>query len=214
MKQMLDAIKDWVKNQIKRIKEDMGKLEEKIDIDTLLRKTGDAGKTRVKAADKYFYYDPTFTNGYENLEDILGTIIKAMKNMDYRVYHQSLLMSSLRFVSEDALDGAFEEWIEGGSEYPDKDKVLLIYGKGGAVNENGRLTSDFYRVYMVFYKDPPSSATYPCGRVLVQLGSVGSTARWSLAVTLTSATNSSLPSLVLKIPKGSWAEVGYAKLNL
>lgn len=215
MQQMLNAIKDWVKSLIKRsereLREDIVKFEEKLDIVTLLRKTGDASKTRVKSINKTFPYYPTFAEGYENLDDTLGTIIRAIKNMDKGVYFGGLTRT-YKIIDEDAADGAFEEVLEGGSLSPDTSGVMLIYGKGGAINANGRLTSDFYRVYMVFYKDPPITAYYPSGRVLVQLGSSGSTARWSLAATVSSASANEL--LLLKIPKGSWAEIGHAYLNL
>lgn len=215
MQQMLNAIKDWVKSLIKRsereLREDIVKFEEKLDIVTLLRKTGDASKTRVKSINKTFPSYPTFAEGYENLDDTLGTIIRAIKNMHPNVY-TSGLMSSYKFINENAVDGAFEEWIEGGSTLLSEDSVMLIYGKGGAINANGRLTPDFYRTYMVFYKDPPSTANYPRGRVLVQLGSVGSAARWSLTATLSSASQEE--QFIIKIPKGSWAEVGRAWLNL
>lgn len=215
LEQMLNAIEDWVKNLIKGCKrdfrEDMVKFEEELDIGTLLRKTGDASKTRVKSTNKTFSYGPTFTDGYENLDDILGTIIRAIKNMNQNVYFSGLIRT-YKFIDEDAADGAFEETLEGGYITPDSSTVILIYGKGGAINANGRLTSDFYRAYMVFYKDPPSTAGYPRGRVLVQLGSSGSTARWSLAATVSSASANEL--LLLKIPKGSWAEIGRAYLNL
>lgn len=215
MLQMLNAIEDWVRSLVKRCKkefrEDMVRFEEKLDIGTLLRKTGDASKTRIKSTDKTFPSYPTFADDYENLDDILGTIVRAIKNMDPEVY-SNRLMSSNKFIDEDATDSAFEEWIEGGSFMPSYNTAYIVYGKGGAVNANGRLTSDFYRVYMVFYKDPPDTAGYPSGRVLVQLGSSGSTARWSLAATLSGA--SAEERLILKIPKGSWAEVGKASLRL
>ena len=199
MKQMLDAVKDWVKVLIKRnrdeIHKDMEAFGEELDPGTLLRKTGDASKVRVKRTKPTFLGIPSFTENYADLDAILGTAAEALMKIDYGVYWGKTV----------------ESWTT--ISHIADDSALLIYGKGGAwTAAKGKGTADFFRCYLVFWQDLPDSADYPCGWVPVQLGSSGQTARWSITSTKQSASTGHL--LVLKIPKGLWAEIGIAYFNL
>ena len=216
MKQMLDAVKDWVKVLIKRnrdeIHKDMEAFGEELDPGTLLRKTGDASKVRVKRTKPAFLGIPSFTENYADLDAILGTAAEALMKINYGIYCGKAV-ESWTTVSHIADDSAFEDIVDGGSQVIDRNKALLIYGKGGAwTAAKGKGTADFFRCYLVFWQDLPDSADYPCGWVPVQLGSSGQTARWSLTSTKQSASTNHL--LVLKIPKSMWAEIGIAYFNL
>lgn len=89
--------------------------------------------------------------------------------------------------------------------------IALIYGAGGLVTAAKEGTTDFVRIYLAYRKEPDSATNVGGGWTLVQLGSLGSTARWSLAVKLTTA-SSYRQSVTLNVPKGSWAEVNILSL--
>lgn len=200
IEEMIRAVGDWVNGKIKAL-----------DPETLLRKTGDASKVRVKKISKTIYTQPTFTDDETDLDDILGTITAALRRISPNIYYD-LCVYSYIVIDEIASSEIFEWYIDGGSFMHSKNEVMLIYGKGGAwTAANGKGTADFFRAYLVFWKDAPL-AGYPEGWVLAQIGSVGSTARWTLTATLSSATT--YQKLILKIPKGYWAKIGTAYLNL
>lgn len=213
--EMIQAVKDWVK---RRLEQTNTYMEE-----NFLKMTGDASKvTNVFSA----YSSRTLPKSGEELDITLGKILRYLKDLQYVAFNgsyrdltgkpvQDAFKTEINAVSaaeeitlfymEDfALSGGHLSWEFIGPP-------LLIYGSGGTATATATGTTDFMRCYLVFYRRRNSSTNAGEGWGLVQLGSVGQTARWSLTATVTTAT-SFKHGLVLKVPKGSWAKVNVMSL--
>lgn len=111
-------------------------------------------------------------------------------------------------IKHDAYDAAYEETIESSNQ-----NAVLVYGMGGASTASSKGASDFFRAYLITQGWSKDSFLDPNlgvrGKAMViQLGSVGSVARWSIASTsnVVLAGNKNL-ILDFKITKGSYAVV-------
>lgn len=222
--EMVKAIRDWVNRLIKKSGEEMGKqietLVKEVDPDTILRKTGDASKVITTFS---MHRSMVLPESGESLDITIGKIMKWLDVLDggvavsgsYKDLWDRPVKAEFK-VDIKAIDAA--EVIPlgdfAGSEILAErilSEIALIYGAGGLVTAAKEGTTDFVRIYLAYRKEPDSATNVGGGWTLVQLGSLGSTARWSLAVKLTTA-SSYRQSVTLKVPKGSWAEVNVLSL--
>ena len=222
--EMVKAIRDWVNRLIKKSGEEMGKqietLVKEVDPDTILRKTGDASKVITTFS---MHRSMVLPESGESLDITIGKIMKWLDVLDggvavsgsYKDLWDRPVKAEFK-VDIKAIDAA--EVIPlvdfAGSEILAErilSEIALIYGAGGLVTAAKEGTTDFVRIYLAYKKEPDSATNVGGGWTLVQLGSLGSTARWSLAVKLTTA-SSYRQSVTLNVPKGSWAEVNVLSL--
>lgn len=222
--EMVKAIRDWVNRLIKKSGEEMGKqietLVKEVDPDTILRKTGDASKVITTFS---MHRSMVLPESGESLDITIGKIMKWLDVLDggvavsgsYKDLWDRPVKAEFK-VDIKAIDAA--EVIPlgdfAGSEILAErilSDIALIYGAGGLVTAAKEGTTDFVRIYLAYKKEPDSATNVGGGWTLVQLGGLGSTARWSLAVKLTTA-SSYRQSVTLNVPKGSWAEVNVLSL--
>lgn len=218
LEDMIRAIRDWMKKLVNKQSEDFSKameaLTEELDPDTILRKTGDASKVRNTFS---MHKSRTLPQSGEELGTTIGKIVKWLDDLSevttsgsYKDLWDRPVTAAFR-ANIKAIDAAetmvlvdfegsqvFSPWV--------LDDISLIYGSGGAVTAAKEGTTDFARIYLAYRKEPDSATNVGGGWILVQLGSYGSTARWSLTAKLSTA-SSYRQSVTLSIPKGSWADV-------
>lgn len=212
---MIQAIEEWTKSLVKRSSDG---IKEEMDSNTILRKTGDASKVTNVFSQSGKRMLPT---SGEELDITLGKILRYLNDLQPVVF--SNLYSDL---NEKPVEDLFQAEIEaitaaenvdlyyfddgssywGELEFGFSTTPLLVYGDGGVASATNKGTTDFMRCYLVFPRRENMSTGAGEGWGLVQLGSSGSTARWSLATLLTTA-SSYKKNLILKVPKGSWARV-------
>lgn len=207
---MIRAVKDWVKN---RLEKNSSYVEEEF-----LKKTGDASKV-TNIFSRYVARVPPESG--ENLDITLGKILRYLtdiKTVAFDPSYERLNDKPVQFAfgtdinavsGAEQIDLCYMEDFSSFGGYIDRDLAfgpMLIYGSGGATTAEKSGTTDFMRSYLSFYRVGNSATDVGSGWGTIQLGSAGSTARWSLTATVTTAT-SFKQSLVLKIPKGSWARV-------
>ena len=222
--EMVKAIRDWVNRLIKKSGEEMGKqietLVKEVDPDTILRKTGDASKVITTFS---MHRSMVLPESGESLDITIRKIMKWLDVLDGGV----AVSGSYKDLWDRPVKAEFKADIKAidaaeviplvdfaGSEILAErvlSDIALIYGAGGLVTAAKEGTTDFVRIYLAYRKEPDSATNVGGGWTLVQLGSLGSTARWSLAVKLTTA-SSYRQSVTLNVPKGSWAEVNILSL--
>lgn len=205
--EMIRAVKDWAKDLV-QVK--ISSFQEELDLETILRKTGDASKVTNVFSNASSRTLPT---SGESLDITLGKIRRYLsdlssgmafsKDADYLTWKQIIRCYYLKHASTSA---AFEETIANmftsaehnydPSDWPQC--LYLLYGTGGAVSTSGvQSDADFFRVYFL---------ARPQGNVkAIQAASVGSTTRFTLVTTLP------VP-ISIKIPKGSYANVRIMRL--
>ncbi len=207
--EMIRAIKDWGKN---RLEKNSSYVEKEF-----LKKTGDASKV-TNIFSRYEARIPPESG--ENLDITLGKILRYLtdiKTVAFDPSYKKLNDRPVEFIFGTDINAVSEAeqidlcYLEGSNIWGHIDRYLasrpmLIYGSGGATTAEKTGTTDFMRCYLSFYRVGNSATGVGSGWGTIQLGSAGSTARWSLTATVTTAT-SFKQSLVLKIPKGSWARV-------
>lgn len=204
--EMIEAIKDWVKERQGKAISDIEK--------AFLKKTGDASKVTnafSKAGSR------TLPASGESLDITLGKILRYLsdlatvafsgeyKNIQHRAIYLDSYIANYNYAEHDEtilLASARE------------DRVYLIIGNGGSRTSSSQGATDFARAYLVVPKIEASSVSNGKGRtyMLLQICSTGSTARYTL--TAVAAENSSYNNekIILKIPKGSYAEVAIYRL--
>lgn len=205
--EMIQAIKDWVKKGLEQINLYLEK--------DFLKKTGDASKvTNVFST----YSTRTLPASGESLDISLGKIRKWLGDLS-----KAAISGKYEDLLEIPVEKALDVYVEAtsaaeeitlmhleGSMLGDREGEIsgatLLYGAGGVSSSTKRGTTDFVRIYLLHVKREDSATGAGAGHTLVQLGSSGQTARWSLTAT-TTTTSSYLQKLVLKVPKGAWAEV-------
>lgn len=229
MEETVRAIRDWTKSILQNnLKEFKGEL----NLDTLLRKTGDASKVTTSFST---YGSRTLPSSGEKLDITIGKIKKYLydlNSMAFSTDYDKLTYKPIRsnfFVVHKAAAEAYSYDVEG----MDPNNAVLVYGLGGpsAATEEKK-KADFFRAYLlacdryVDYKAiigtltgtlaPPNENGHPITYTMkqIQLGSVGSTARWTLAQVTTVAGTDKKFCLNIKIPKGSWAAVEGMRIPL
>lgn len=214
--EMIQAIRDWVQNRI-------NVAVCKIDQDSILRKTGDASK--VTSRIKEIKERKLPTSG-EDLRTMLGKVVKYLGDIKPIAFSQDYgdlrnkPVKSIDLGFHNAASAAIEKIIykiEGSHVMSDfnnwPDDVFLLYGQGGSASTTKRGTADFIRAYLVYRKNADTDTGAGGGYGMIQLGSWGSTARWTISATLSTTTTVGCYGLVLKVPKGSWAEVSALELS-
>lgn len=211
LEEMVQAIGDWVRLKI-------GLLEDEFDPETLLRITGDASKVTASFS-KHSSRTPPVSG--EELDVTLGKILKYLsdlqlvafsglyKDLSYRPIHLRAKYSNY------SSDEAYTTNILYGESENNLYKMWLVVGTGGSKSTTGADgATDFARVYLIVPKIEASSVSDYKGRsfILLQLGSSGSTARYTL--TATAATGSHDEKITLTIPKGSYAHVALYELPI
>lgn len=209
MKEMLQAISDWVGGRF-------SSLEKRLDIETILRKTGNASKAINVFSN---YSSRTLPASGETLDITLGKIRKylydlktvafsgSFKDLSYR----SLVLEKVYY--NYSATAAFTEEISEVGASDALGAMWLIVGTGGSESTAAVSgATDFARAYLVVPKWRASNAAYGQSLILLQLGSSGSTARYTL--TAVAATASSDEKLTLTIPKGSYAHVAVYELRM
>lgn len=216
VEKMIQAIKEWVNARI-RVATD------ELDMGSVLRRTGDASKvTSVFTT----YGSRKLPESGEELAVMLGKMTKYLSDMQGIAFDENykklynVPISSNYLGYHDAVDAAIEKniiTVDGSSVTTDFDDIwnmgeaILLYGVGGTSTSAKQSTTDFLRAYLLYKKRADTATGAGAGYAMIQLGSWGSYARWSLTATLTTATVSK-ESLVLKVPKGAWAEVSALSL--
>lgn len=200
IEEMMQAVKDWVNKKSER----------------LLEKTGDASKVTTVFLN---YSSRTLPTSGENLDITLGKIRKYLSDLYTVAFTGSYKNLSYRAIRLRAryynysVDAAYTTTILSGEAVTDLEKMYLIVGTGGSESTAGvDGATDFARAYLIVPKIEASSVSNTKGRsfILLQLGSTGSTARYTL--TATAATDSSREYITLTIPKGSYAHVALYEL--
>ncbi len=195
MEEMMQAVRDWVN----------GKSE------MLLKKTGNASKVTTVFSK---HSSRTLPASGETLDTTMGKILKYLSDLktvafsgSYKDLSYRALRLKARYVNYSA-SAAYTVPIITGEAEDNLNKMWLIIGSGGAESTAGvHGTTDFARVYLVIPKIEASSVADDKGRtfLLLQLGSAGSTARYTIAAT--AATGPRDEKITLTIPKGSYAHV-------
>lgn len=207
MEEMIRAVKDWVNAKI-----------EVIDPDTILRKTGDASKVTTT-------FNPNASvdiipESGEELGASMGKILANLSRLKAVAHSGSYkdLKNRLIYLKKAhwhyGTSSAYTEEILSGNANHSFNNIWLIIGYGGSESTAGVSgATDFARAYLVVEKEKASTASDFKGfsYLLLQIGSVGSTARYTL--TATAATGPSDDKITLTIPKGSYAKVAIYELS-
>ena len=227
MEETVRAVRDWAQSMIlNNLKEFKGEL----NLDTLLKKTGDASKVTTSFST---YGSRTLPSSGEKLDITLGKIKKYLydlNSMAFSTDYDKLTYKPIRsnfYVVHKASAEAYSYDVKG----MDPNNAVLIYGLGGpSTAAEEKKKADFFRAYLLAcdrYVDyntvvvtqpgtitPPNENGHPITYMMkqIQLGSVGSTARWTMAQ-LTTSTDEKF-CLNIKIPKGSWAAVEGMRIPL
>lgn len=208
--EMIRAVRDWtgsiVRERIEGFKGDL-------DLDTVLRKTGDASKVTNNFST---YGSRTLPTSGETLDITIAKIRRYLSDLGSMAYssdYDNLSYKPIR--SSFLIDhmSTTEEYIgESGSLNPDH--ALLVYGIGGAsTSSNPRAKTDFFRAYLVAAdKYDTSGSSYPAKSI--QLGSLGSTTRWQLNPSGLYSSSGIKYDCIIKIPKSSWAIVQGLRIPL
>lgn len=216
------------------LKDNLAELVRELDIDTMLRGDGDGSDVTTiltQYTGSYSSYQRELVNGGK-LKDNLGRLnfflgklhkIAFTGNIrDLDKYEQGVtVLSEFKLDWDEASAASYFEYMEGGisSERSDGSnsypfECLLIIGTGGAYTASSGLygATDFARAYIVTDKyaaqDILGSKDPVIGRsfMLLQIGSLGSTARYTL--TAVNGTSTASPCcLRVGCAKASWINV-------
>lgn len=214
LEETVKAVKDWVNA---RIKTSIAETKTEIDSDTILRQTGDASKVTTVFSK---YASRMLPTSGEELDITLGKILKYLSDLKIVAFsgsYKDLSYKTIRLrakYSNYSSDAAYTTEILSAESDGGLEKMWLIVGSGGPESTVGVSgATDFARAYLVVPKIESGSVSDYKGRsfILLQLGSSGSTARYTL--TATEATGSHNEKITLTIPKGSHAHVAIYELN-
>lgn len=209
LEEMVWAVEDWMMKKLRILKKEL-------DPETLLRITGDASKVTTVFPK---YSSRTLPVSGEELDITLGKILKYLSDLKAAAFSGSYKDLSYRALRLRAIYGnysmnaAYTTEILYGEAGTGLDKMWLVVGTGGSESTAGADgATDFARAYLVVPKIEAGSVSDYKGRsfILLQLGSSGSTARYTL--TATAATGSHDEKITLTIPKGSYAHVALYEL--
>lgn len=206
--EMIRAVRDWAKRMVG---EQVEGFKGDIDLDTLLRKTGDASKvTSIFST----YGSRTLPASGETLDVTIAKIRKFLSDLNTMAFSNDYDNLSYKPIRSNFLINHMataEEYI-GDSGNLTPDNAMLVYGIGGvSSSSNPRAKTDFFRAYLVAADKYDTSGT-PVAKS-IQLGSLGSTARWTLNPSGLYTSNGNY-YCVIKIPKGSWAIVQGLRIPL
>lgn len=206
LEETVKAVKDWVNA---RIKTSIEETKTEIDSDTILRQTGDASKVITEF---YAYDTRTLPSSGEELQITMGKILRYLKDLRQVAFSGSYLSLGDRairyrrsYVHYGMTNSGIDNFLPGEAQ---NNCVWLIVGSGGSESSSGEDgATDFARAYLIFPKFEASSVTDTKGRsyLSVQIGSIGSTARYTLNTVAATATD--IEYIKVTVPKGSWAEV-------
>lgn len=205
---MIQAVRDWVRSRDKKAKEDIEK--------EFLKKTGDASKvTNVFST----YGSRTLPASGERLDITLGKIRKFLGDLSTMAFSNDYDNLSYKPIRSSFLmyEEATTEEVLNAEVHLDVNNALLIYGVGGAsTSSNTRGKVDFFRAYLLAcdkaYSDDDGNDKHK-GK-MIQLGSLGSVARWSLYPTNVLLVTNPGFYVGVKVPKGSWANVQALRIPL
>lgn len=219
--EMVQAIREWVKNLIKSLNDkaqaEMEKIRMEMDSDTILRTTGNASNVTTVFSK---YGSRTLPASGEKLNVTLGKILKYLSDLKAVAFSGSYKDLSYRAIrlrarySNYSSSAAYTAEILSAESEGGLEKMWLLVGTGGSESTaNVQGATDFARVYLIVPKIEAGSTSNYKGRsfILLQLGSSGSTTRYTL--TATAATGSHDEKITLTIPKGSYAHVAMYELN-
>lgn len=208
--EMIRAVRDWAKGMVR------GKIEsfrKELDLETILRKTGDASKVTNVFSN---YASRTLPTSGETLDITLGKIRKYLSELgvaafsnvtptrDYDAITYKIIKRNTVW-SDITGNVALQKQIT-----LNKSNAYLIYGIGGAVSSSIGylpLAGDFCRAYLAWNKACEQTNGSPVWN-MVQLGSVGSTARFTVK------DDGNQSGIILGIPKGSYATIVVLELIL
>ncbi len=211
--EMIRAVRDWAKGMVR------GKIEgfkKELDLETILRDTGDASKVTNIFSN---YASRTLPASGETLDITLGKIRKYLSDLGAAAFSNVTPTRDYDVITYKIIK-RHTVWndITGNTALTkqitlNKSNAYLIYGIGGATSSSASylaLTGDFCRVYLAWNKGcKDASGGSPVWNML-QLGSVGSTARF----TVKDDGSNSTDDIILTIPKGSYAAIVVLELIL
>lgn len=185
-------------------------------VQPLLERTGDASKVTTAFSK---YSSRILPVSGETLDVSLGKILKYFSDLKIVAFsglYRDLSYRAIRLrarYSNYSASADYTTEILYGESAGDLERMWLVIGTGGSESAAGVSgATDFARAYLIVPKIEAESVSDYKGRtfILLQLGSYGSTARYTL--TATAATGSHDEKITLKIPKGSHAHVALYEL--
>lgn len=201
MEDTMQAVRDWVKSINRILAKQLGQ--------DYLKKTGDASKVTTEFAT---YGSRALPASGEELDITLAKIKKYLSDMSdgmaFSRDYDNLTYKPIR--SNYLLDhqATTEELTVGGYAHSDPNNALLVYGIGGpSTTANPRGKADFLRAFLVVCDKYNADTNNNYQEKYIQLGSTGSTARWTLYPSSYISMMNSGFSVDIKIPKGSWANI-------
>lgn len=218
MEETVRAIRDWTKSILQN---NLKEFKEELNLNTLLRKTGDASKVTTSFST---YGSRTLPSSGEKLDITIGKIKKYLSDLGSAAYSNVTPTRDYDNITYKVIK-RHTIWNDLGDTAAvsktitlKKENSYLLYGIGGAYSASTKVksTCDFGRIYWL-WNNGSANDTGATAWKLVQLGSVGSTARFTVkddGIDYTMGTSGGKEALdvILGIPKGSHATVAVLEL--
>ncbi len=206
--EMIRAVRDWAKGMVR------GKIEgfrKELDLETMLRDTGDASKVTNIFSN---YASRTLPASGETLDITLGKIRKYLSDLGAAAFSNVTPTRDYDATTYKIIKRHTVWYDATGNAALQKQITLnmsnayLIYGIGGVSNTYNTSAGDFCRAYLAWNKTCKQNNGYSSVWNMVQLGSVGSTARFTVKDDGVGS------GIILGIPKGSYAAIVVLELIL